>query len=174
MANNVRLEDFSRLVIEAVKDAGIAILEEAAGEVESQTKRNLGKERGRWHQEQKEQWQHIVDNNKLEATIGNPMERSLWTEFGTGDGAEGGKGRKGYWVYVKGSGDGGNENNPPKGGKSYTLEEAKKIMAMLQADGLDAHITKGQSPKRPFRTAYNTARPKIERRAAQVLKNHLK
>ena len=171
MANYVHLEDFSRLVIEAVKDAGVGILHEAAGEVVSQTQRNLGKEKGRWHQEQKEQWQYKVDNNKLEATIGNPMERSLWTEFGTGDGAEGGKGRKGYWVYVKGSGD---ENRPPKGGKSYTLEEAKKIMAMLQADGLDAHITKGQKPKRPFRNAYNTARPKIERRAAQVLKNHLK
>ena len=171
MANYVHLEDFSRMVIEAIEDAGIAILEEAAGEVESQTKRNLGKERGRWHQEQKEQWQHIVDGNKLEATIGNPMERSLWTEFGTGSYAEGGKGRKGYWVYVKGS---GSEDSPPKGGKSYTLQEAKQIMAMLRADGLDAHITKGQSPKRPFRTAYNTARPKIERRAAQLLNSRLR
>ena len=171
MANYVHLEDFSRMVIEAIEDAGIAILEEAAGEVESQTKRNLGKERGRWHQEQKEQWQHIVDGNKLEATIGNPMERSLWTEFGTGSYAEGGKGRKGYWVYVKGS---DSADSPPKSGKAYTLQEAKQIMAMLRADGLDAHITKGQSPKRPFRNAYNTSRPKIERRAAQVLKNHLK
>jgi hypothetical protein len=171
MANNVHLEDFSRMVIEAVKDAGAAILEEAAGEVVSQTRRNLGKERGRWHQEQKERWDYIVDNNKLEATIGNPLERSLWTEFGTGSYAEGGKGRQGYWVYVKGS---GSENSPSNDKRSYTLEEAKKIMAMLKADGLDAHITKGQSPKRPFRTAYNTTRPKIERRAAQVLKNHLK
>ena len=172
MANNVHLEDFSRLVIEAVKEAGVAILHEAAGEVVSQTQRNLGKEKGRWHQEQKEQWQYTVDNNNLDATIGNPMERSLWTEFGTGSNAEGGKGRQGYWVYVKGSD--GAEESPPKGGKSYTLQEAKQIMAMLQAKGLDAHVTKGQKPKRPFRNAYNTARPKIERRAAQVLKNHLK
>ena len=171
MANYVHLEDFSRMVIEAVKESGVAILHEAAGEVVSQTQRNLGKEKGRWHQEQKEQWQYKVDNNNLEATIGNPMERSLWTEFGTGSYAEGGKGRKGYWVYVKGS---ESADSPPKGGKSYTLQEAKQIMAMLRADGLDAHITKGQSPKRPFRTAYNTARPKIERRAAQVLKDHLR
>ena len=95
----------------------------------------------------------------------------MWTEFGTGSYAEGGKGRKGYWVYVKGS---DSVDSPPKGGKSYTLEEAKRIMAMLRADGLDAHITKGQSPKRPFRTAYNTVRPKIERRAAQVLNSHLR
>jgi hypothetical protein len=171
MANNVHLEDFSRMVIEAVKEAGVAILHEAAGEVVSQTQRNLGRERGRWHQEQKEQWQYKVDNGNLEATIGNPMERSLWTEFGTGSYAEGGKGRKGYWVYVKGS---DSADSPPKGGKSYTLEEAKQIMAMLRADGLDAHITKGQSPKRPFRNAYNTTRPKIERRAAQLLNSRLR
>ena len=172
MANYVHLEDFSRMVIEAVKDAGIAILEEAAGEVESQTKRNLGKEKGRWHQEQKEQWQHMVDNNKLEATIGNPMERSLWTEFGTGSYAEGGKGRKGYWVYVKGS---GGADSPPSGGKTYTKQEALKAMFWLRKKKkLDAHITNGQSPKRPFRNAYNTARPKIERRAAQILQNHLR
>lgn len=172
MANNVRLEDFSRLVIEAVDRASVAILHEAAGEVVSQTKRNLGKEKGRWHQEQKEQWQYKVDENKKEATIGNPMERSLWTEFGTGSHAEGGKGRQGYWVYVKGSD--GAEDSPPSGGKSYTLQEAKQIMAMLRADGLDAHITKGQKPKKPFRTAYNTAKPKIEKRAARVLEDHLK
>ena len=46
MANNVHLEDFSRMVIEAVKEAGVAILHEAAGEVVSQTQRNLGREMG--------------------------------------------------------------------------------------------------------------------------------
>lgn len=168
---SVQFTDNSMRVKSALEEAAIAFLHEAAGEIEAQTKRNLSKEKGRWHSEQKEQWQHTVDEGKLEATIGNPMERSLWTEFGTGDQAEGGKGRKGYWVYVKG---GDSEDSPPKGGKSYTLEEAKQIMAMMRADGLDAHITNGQAPKRPFRNAYKKAKPKIIKRAEQVLKGRMK
>lgn len=171
MAGNVKFEDFSVKVIEAMNDACVAFLNEAAGEMVSQTQRNLGKEKGRWHQEQKEQWQYKVDESDLKATVGNPMERSLWTEFGTGSYAEGGKGRKGYWVYVK---DSNGAETTPSGGKSYTLEEAKQIMAMLRADGLDAHITNGQRPKRPFRNAFDTTKPKIVKRAEQVLKIHMK
>lgn len=155
----VQFEDFSVRVKDALEDAAIAFLHEAAGEVVAQTNRNLSREKGRWHQEQKEQWQYIVNEGKLEATIGNPMQRSLWTEFGTGEYADGGKGRKGYWVYVKGNE--GSENSPSTGGKSYTLEEAKRIMAMMRADGLDAHITKGQPAKRPFKTAYTKTKPAI-------------
>lgn len=172
MAGNVRFEDYSMAVIDAIDKAAVAMLHEMSGEVVSQTQRNLGKEgKGRWHQEQKEQWQYKVDEGKLESTLGNPMERSLWTEFGTGSYAEGGKGRKGYWVYVR---DSEGAETTPKGGKSYTLEEAKHIMAMLRAEGLDAHITNGQKPKRPFRNAYTTAKPKIIKRAAQILGSHLK
>lgn len=171
MANNVKFEDFSVKVIDALNDACVSFLHEAAGEMVSQTQRNLGKEKGRWHQEQKEQWQYKVDESDLKATVGNPMERSLWTEFGTGKYAEGGKGRKGYWVYVKNSN--GTESKAG-GGKSYTLEEAKHVMAILQAKGLDAHITDGQKPKRPFRHAFDTSKPKIVKRAEQVLKAHMR
>lgn len=171
MANNVRFEDFSVQVIDALNDACVSFLHEAAGEMVSQTQRNLSGEKGRWHQEQKEQWQYEVDENDKKATVGNPMERSIWTEFGTGSYAENGNGRKGYWVYVRGS-DG--SETTPSGGKSYTLQEAKQIMAMLRADGLDAHITNGQKPKRVFRNAYTTTKPKIIRRAEQVLKAHMR
>ena len=171
MAGNVKFEDFSMAVIEAIDKAAVAMLHEMSGEVVSQTQRNLGKEKGRWHQEQKEQWQYKVDESEKKSTLGNPMERSIWTEFGTGSYAENGNGRKGYWVYVRGS-DG--SETTPTGGKSYTLQEAKQIMAMLRADGLDAHITNGQRPKRVFRNAYTTAKPKIIKRAAQVLQSHMK
>lgn len=171
MASYVHLEDFSKLVIEKLDEAAVKILHEMSGEVVSQTRRNLAKEKGNWHQDQKEKWDYIIDENKHESTIGNPMERSLWTEFGTGSYAEGGKGRKGYWAYVK---DSGGAESPPKGGKSYTKQEALKIMFYLRKKGLDAHITNGQRPKRVFRNAYNTTRPKAERRAAQVLKDYLK
>lgn len=171
MAGHVQFEDFSGQVSEALKEASLAFLHEAAGELVSQTSRNLDKEKGRWHTEQKEQWKYIVDENALEATVGNPMERVLWTEFGTGDFADGGKGRKGWWVYVK-NGDSTADSgysHAYNGGKSYTFEEAKKVMAMLRSDGLDAHITHGQRPKRPFENAYTKTKPKIIRRAEQVI-----
>ena len=167
---SVEFQDFSIEVIGELDEKALQLLYDAAGELVAQTKRNVPS-KGRWFTEQKNAWRYEVDEDNFVATIGNPQERSLWTEFGTGSYAEGGKGRKGYWVYVKGS---DSADSPPKGGKSYTLEEAKHIMAMLRADGLDAHITNGQSPKRPFRTAYNTARPKIERRAAQLMNSRLK
>ena len=173
MADNVQFEDYSMKVKAALKDAGIAFLHEASGELVKEILRNLDKEKGRWHTEQKEQWQYIVDEEKGESTIGNPMERSLWTEFGTGEYAEEGKGRKGYWVYVKdeNSNAGSSGSYAYNGGKAYTLEEAKRIMAMLKADGLDARITKGQVAKRPFRTAYTKMKPKIQKEAEERFGN---
>lgn len=173
---SVQFHDYSMQVKAALEEAAIKYLHEAAGELVSQTNRNLDKERGRWHTEQKEQWQYRVDESKLEATIGNPMERAIWTEFGTGSYAEGGKGRKGWWVYVKypNSTAGSGSSYAYNGGKSYTFEEAKRVMAMLKADGLDAHITNGQAPKRPFRSAYTSLKPKLIKRAEQVLKGTMK
>ena len=98
---SVHFED-NRVAVKAVmKEKAIAWLLESAGELVKGVNRNLDKEKGRWHSDQKEQWQYRIDEDKLEATIGNPMERTLWTEFGTGSFADGGKGRKGWWVYVK-------------------------------------------------------------------------
>ena len=160
---SVHFED-NRVAVKAVmKEKAIAWLHEVSGEMVSQTQRNLDKEKGRWHSEQKEQWQYKVDENKLESTIGNPMERTLWTEFGTGSFADGGKGRKGWWVYVKD--ENGSETTASSSRKSYTLEEAKQIMAMLRADGLDAHITRGQQPKRPFKKAYTKLKPALIKEA---------
>lgn len=163
---SVQFEDNRVAVMSAMEEKAIAWLHEAAGEVVSQTQRNLSKEKGRWHSEQKEQWQYKVDESKLEAVIGNPMERTLWTEFGTGSFADGGKGRKGWWVYVKD--ENGSETTTSSSTKSYTLEEAKQIMAMLRADGLDAHITRGQQPKRPFETAYKKLKPNLIKMADKL------
>ena len=169
---SVQFDDFSMQVKAALEEAAVQFLHEAAGEMVSQTNRNLDKEKGRWHTEQKEQWQYRVDENKLEATVGNPMERAIWTEFGTGNFAEGGKGRKGWWVYVKdpNSTAGSGSSYAYNGGKAYTFEEAKRVMAMLKADGLDAHITNGQAPKRPFRSAYTKLKPKIIKLAKERFK----
>lgn len=161
---STRLEDYSVEVKTAMKKQAIAFLHEVAGEIVKAVADNVPA-KGRWFTEQKEQWKYEVDAGDLKATIGNPMERSLWTEFGTGEYAVKGNGRKGYWVYVKDS-DGSSED-AYKGGKSYTLEEAKQIVAMMKDDGLDARYTKGQQAYRPFETAFNEWKPKIKRLAEE-------
>ena len=163
---SVRFEDNRVAVKSAMEKKAIAWLHEAAGEIVSQTQRNLSKIGGRWFAEQKNDWSYKVDESKLEATIGGVKERDLWTEFGTGSFADGGKGRKGWWVYVKG--ENGSETTTSSSKKSYTLDEAKQIMAMLRADGLDAHITRGQKPKRPFETAYKKLKPNLIKQAEKL------
>lgn len=164
---SVQFTDNSAKVIAALDDACIDYLYEAGGEIESQTKRNMPN--GHWYAQQKNAWTYKVDESKGEVVIGNPMESSLWTEFGTGEYALNGDGRKGYWVYVKGS-DGTSSTNS----KKYTLSEAKQIVAMMRSDGLDAHYTNGQTPKRPFFRAFRSLKPALIKRAEEVLKARMK
>lgn len=165
----VEFFDFRIEVKDALEEDAIAFLHEAAGELVAQTQRNVPN-KGDWFTQQKNAWRYEVDESKLTATIGNPMERAIWTEFGTGSYSISPRGgRKGYWVYVKESnGESGGTTYAYKGGKAYTLEEAKQIVAMMRADGLDAHYTKGQQPYRPFYTAFVKSHPKISKAAEQI------
>lgn len=165
---SVEFHDYSIKVKDALNDKAIAYLYEAAGEIEAQTKRNMPP--GQWFAQIKNAWRYNVDEDKLEATIGNPLEPSLWTEFGTGEHSISPKGgRKGYWVYVKDS-DSAGGSYTYSGGKEYSLQDAKKIVAMMRADGLDAHYTKGQTPKRPLYKAYTSLKSVLISRAEQVMK----
>lgn len=165
---SIKFNDYSIEVKEALEKTAVAFLNEAAGELAAQTVRNIPN-KGEWFNEQKVQWRHEVDEGKLEATVGNPQERSLWTEFGTGSFAENGDGRKGYWIFVKGSG--GSENTSASGGRPYTLEEAKRYVAMMRDEGLDAYYTRGQKAYKPFQNAYTKMKPKIIKMGQQRFKN---
>ncbi len=48
---------------------------------------------------------HKVDNQELSCTIGTPVEYAPYIEFGTGEFAENGQGRKGGWFYVDDKGN---------------------------------------------------------------------
>jgi hypothetical protein len=163
----VEFTDNSIKVKAALDDAAIAFLYEIGGEAEAQVKRNVPP--GQWYAQQKNNWTYKVDESKHEAIIGNPMQQSLWTEYGTGEFALHGDGRKGYWVYVKGS-DGSESSH---GGKSYTLSEAKRIVAMMRGDGLDAHYTKGQEAKRPLFKALESIKGVIEARAKTIFSGRM-
>ena len=91
----VKFEDFSIKVKNAIKEKALQFLEEAASEVESAARRNSRVDTGQL----KGSWTHIVDEAAQEATVGSPLENAIWEELGTGEYAVNGDGRKGGWVY---------------------------------------------------------------------------
>ena len=98
---SVEFHDFTIKVIGAMDDIINAVLEECAGELESAAKRNTRVDTS----QTKNNWRHYVDDAKHEATIGNPLENAIWEEFGTGEHALKGNGRKGGWFYVDEKGE---------------------------------------------------------------------
>lgn len=81
-----------KLLLERATTEG---LEAAAKEIKAQAVRNTPVKTGQL----KGSWDHIVDEGKMDATIGSPLENAIWTEFGTGEYALKGNGRKDGWVY---------------------------------------------------------------------------
>ena len=92
---SVEFQDFSIQVKGKISDRVNAALEECAGELESQTKRNSRVATGRT----KNSFRHVVDDETHTAYIGSDMENAIWEEFGTGEHALNGDGRKGGWRY---------------------------------------------------------------------------
>lgn len=92
---DVEFKDFSIEVKNVIDDNINAVLEECAGELESQAKRNTRVDTSKT----KNSWKHHVDDEKHVATVGNTEENSIWEEFGTGEYALKGDGRKGGWPY---------------------------------------------------------------------------
>ena len=94
----VEFEDYSMKVKTAIADRIDAVLEECAGELESQVKRNSRVDTGKT----KNSFRHMVSfvfGKHHEAVIGSTDENSIWEEFGTGEYALHGDGRKGGWSY---------------------------------------------------------------------------
>lgn len=160
----VEFHDFRIQCKDAIDDAANIFLEEAASELQAEAQRNSAFSRNLHGT-----WNHVVDENKKEATVGNPLQLAIWMEMGTGEYALKKNGRKGYWVYVKGNSS-VTEQNP---GKARTLEEAKLAVALLREKGLDAYYTKGQKPRRMLWKAFESKKAAIIRRAEQVLKGRL-
>lgn len=130
---SVQFKDNSIKVKEALNDAITAFLHEAAGELSSQVQRNTRVDTGQL----KGSWTYKVDEGAKEATIGSGLENAIWEEFGTGEHALQGNGRKGGWLYEDRHGE--------------------------------VHFIRGKTPSRAFFNAYNSSKPKIIKRAEQVI-----
>lgn len=91
----VEFHDFRIKVKGAINNRVDAVLEDSAGEIESQTKRNSRVDTGKT----KNSFQHKVDTDSHTAYIGSSYDNAIWEEFGTGEYALNGNGRKGGWAY---------------------------------------------------------------------------
>lgn len=99
---SVQFQDFSIQVKAALDDAAEQFLEEASSEIQSAAARNSRVDTGQL----KGSWSYKVDMGAYESQIGSPLENAIWEEFGTGEYAAKGNGRKGGWVYVDENGEG--------------------------------------------------------------------
>lgn len=153
----IEFENNSVRVTEAVNDALIAALYEAAGELEARTKRNSRQGHTYGDIQATALWDHIVEEGSMEAQIGSPYEAGYWEELGTGEQALNGDGRQGWWVYVEGQDSG-------SGGKSYaTREEAEKAATFLRRVAkLDAYATNGIAPNRPLHRAFSSGKSTVQ------------
>ena len=100
----VKFEDNTMKVIDKTENIVESTLLECAAEIVSQTAKNTRVKTGKT----KNAWAAEVDETKegWEATIGNPEENAIWEEFGTGEYALKGNGRKGGWFYEDEEGNG--------------------------------------------------------------------
>lgn len=102
----VEFHDYTIKVKDVMDDTINATLAEVSGEVVSEVVRNYdtfprvktGRTKGSFRYK-------VVDSEHT-SYIGSSEENSIWEEFGTGEHALHGDGRKGGWTYVDEKGDG--------------------------------------------------------------------
>lgn len=161
---SVKFYDYSIKVKGAMTDLAAAALEEAAGELESQAKRNttVGRVGGG---KTKNNWQHKVIESELTAYIGNNQDTAIWIEFGTGEHAipnpDGKPSRKGGWYVPIGNG---------KNMISPAVVKAYGFRVYHGKDGMKYIHTDGMKPQRPFWKAYESKRSSLIR----LIQNRMK
>lgn len=165
---NVVFHDYRVEVKNALNDSVLAYLYEAAGELEARTIRNTRQGKKYRGKQATSLWKHSVDEAEQTAMVGSPDEAAYWEEFGTGEYALHGDGRKGWWVYVEGN------DTPRSGQPQYTKNEALAMAASMRTNGLDAHATNGIEPNRPLHKAFTAAKSKLLRMAEQVIGGGMK
>lgn len=93
MGISVNFVDNSMEVSAALDDCIKQFLTEAAGEIQAETARQSPVDTGQL----KNSWTYHLEETK--ATVGSDIQNAIWNEFGTGEYAAAGNGRKGGWRY---------------------------------------------------------------------------
>lgn len=168
MANHVEFQDFSFEVKEALNDTSIAWLYESANEIKSQAQRNCKTDYEEGGKQLKGSYDVKVDETKGEAQVGSPMEAAYWEEWGTGEYAAHGDGRKGWWIYIPGQPSMG-------GGMTYHDEmEAMMMAAYIQSKyGKKAYVTNGRRPNYTLENAFGAVKNPAIARLEELLKGRM-
>lgn len=125
---DIEYTDNSTIVKAAISEGVRAFLYEAGGELQAQTMRNSRVDTG----QTKGSYQYKVQEGSGESTVhvGSNLQNAIWEEFGTGEYALHGDGRKGGWKYVDAKGKGhftrGKTANRPLYNAFNTLREKLK------------------------------------------------
>lgn len=144
-------QDNSIQVKNALRTTVLQYLEEASEEIKSAAKANSRADKGHF----RDHWEKVIQGN--EAIIGHPFENAIWEEFGTGEYAAEGNGRKGGW-YVHGS----NLSN-----------KAKSRMQKRMINGEEFYFTRGKTPNKTLTRAYDENRAFLKELAEDVFKQAL-
>lgn len=151
MASDVVFEEYSIEVKNAIDSKIVAALEECAGEIVSQTKRNSRVDSGKT----KSSFRHGISRNyasgEIIANIGSNDINAIYEEFGTGEYALKGNGRKGGWWYP---------NAKAKYTKKGKLRKGQKAFI----------FTYGKTPSRAFWNAFTQKKGKVINRIEKALK----
>lgn len=115
-------------------------LEESAGELVARTAFNSRVDTG----QTKDSYKYVIDKDEKQAIVGSNLENTIWEEFGTGEYALEGNGRKGGWTY----------KNPKYG---------------IHGDTREFIHTYGKTPNRPLFRAFNDAENVIINRIRSLL-----
>lgn len=132
MSSSMEFINNSVKVKAEIEAAAVKFLHEAAGEIQAQTMRNTRVDTGKT----KQSWDYSVDTSDLMATVGSNAENAIWEEFGTGQYAIKGNGRKTPWSYQDRNGNWHTTRGkrPTRAFfKAYTMSKAKLRKAFENA-----------------------------------------
>ena len=156
---DVIFEDFTAEVQSALDGKIMVALEECAGELKSATMRRSRVDTG----QTKNSWRHKVTGSFLagefRAYIGSDDENAIWEEFGTGEHAIQGGGRKGAW-YVPVDGYSGRKKPSFNG----------KVIIVYGKGGKAYYKTNGKEARRSFYKAYEATKDKLIKHIQNSLK----
>ena len=126
--SDVEFKDYTIEVQNVMNSKILAVLEEVSGELESQAKRNSRVATGKT----KNSFRHYISGSlkagEFRANIGSSYKNAIWEEFGTGEHALAGNGRKGGWSYKDAKGNWHHTN-----GKTPTRAFWKAFTALKSA-----------------------------------------
>lgn len=159
----VKFQDFSIQVKAAINDTTIGWLHTWSNEIASHAKDNcqMTDDNGQL----RKSYTYKADEGRGESKIGSRLESAYWEEWGTGEYAAHGDGRKGWWIYIPGQESMG-------GGRKYnSREEAEDMAAYIRAKyGKPAVVTNGRRPNYTLEKAFTVNAPKAKQDLAEMLK----